>query len=399
MGVRFNFKMAASIPLKLCSPPVYMYSRISLFRACPGRWFSGTGAVQGATPRLVQVEEPPPYTPARLAGRPYLSGSQSAGFPEFLGRARPGFPAMFQPGDTAGGIEEWSAVVKGVIDRELTRSGALLFRGLPVRTDQDFGRLCQGLGYDMMVYKGGAVDRSELTDMVYTAADEPLEMTIDLHTEMSYLPHWPRKLMFCCIKPPGEKYGGETPITDMRSVLRDMDPALLDRLRTRGIRYIRNIADRSRDVWCWQRTFRTEDREEVEKFLAERDFSFQWNSDDSVTYWYVMPATREHPATGETLWFNQATSHHCSYFYQHPNFGGAGRAKFRYPFHTCYGDGEEFRPEEVSHMQQVQWRHAVGFHWRAGDVLVVDNMVTGHGRMGCTPGVSGRKVVVSLTSN
>ncbi|XP_078618816.1 dapdiamide synthesis protein DdaC-like [Branchiostoma floridae x Branchiostoma japonicum] len=386
--------MAATIPTKLCLP---VYSRLPLLRACRGRCFSGTAVVGAA--RLVQVEEPPPYTPARLAGRQYLSGSHSPGFPEFLGSVRPGFPALFQPADATGPLEEWASVVKGVIDRELTGAGALLFRGLPIRTDQDFGQFCKRLGYDMMVYKGGAVDRSELTDMVYTAADEPLEMTIDLHTEMSYLPQWPKKLMFCCIKPPGEQYGGETPVTDMRSVLRDMDPVLLDRLRKRGIRYIRNIADRSRDVWCWQRTFRTEDREEVEKFLTERDFSFQWNSDDSVTYWYVMPATREHPDTGETLWFNQATSHHCSYFYQHPNFGGAGQAKFRYPFHTCYGDGEEFRQEEVSHMQQIQWRHAVGFHWQAGDVLVVDNMVTGHGRMGCTPGVSGRKVVVSLTSN
>ncbi|XP_077977842.1 dapdiamide synthesis protein DdaC-like [Glandiceps talaboti] len=68
----------------------------------------------------------------------------------------------------------------------------------------------------------------------------------------------------------------------------------------------------------------------------------------------------------------------------------------KYPLHTSYGDGEEFTDEEMSRMRIEQWNRAVGFRWQPGDVLVLDNLQTMHGRIGTKTEHSQRKILASM---
>ncbi|XP_035664553.1 dapdiamide synthesis protein DdaC-like isoform X1 [Branchiostoma floridae] len=385
------------------APAILKSTSQALSRAARPLLIPRARALGLAAPELVQTDNLPKYNAAKLAGRPFLPGSDTKGFPATLNPIRVDFPAVFHPKAPADAdklpLEEWGAMVREIVDRELSKTGVLLFRGLPIRTREDYARLFDGTGLAPRDYVGHAGRREQLDTNVYSSNDDPLEFTIDIHTELSFMPAPPQKVMFCCIKSPGEHGGGETPVTDMRGVMRDMDPSLVERVRTRQIRYVRNIADKSRSSWNWQSNMHSEDREEVERFLTGKGFSYRWNADDSLSYWFSTDGLSEHPGSGETYWFNQLTEHNGSCFKVHPEFMNETKHISEFPRHTSYGDGEEFSEEDLAHVREVQWKNSYGFHWRQGDVLVMDNFMVGHGRMGCNPGVKERKIIASITKN
>ncbi|XP_070568650.1 dapdiamide synthesis protein DdaC-like [Ptychodera flava] len=353
-----------------------------------------------SSPRLV-AGDVPMYTASALAGRPYFPGADRKDFPAYVGRPRRNFPMIIRPEDEKSaldfGIEEWAKLCKERIDSLLAEAGAILFRDLPLHTAEDFGKFVKGLGYSSLKYRGGAGRRDLVTENVMTASDEPLELTIELHTEMANLSYFPRKLLFFCVRPPEDQNGGETAIAHFGEVLNELDKLLMEKLNRKGVRYYRNICDRSRSNYVyWQNVFMTEERVEVEKFCREQGYEFKWNDDDSLTYYYSLPPTITHPVTKETIWFNQITSHHASFFHAHPDYEDDKRSLTKYPFHCSFGDGEEFSDDEIAHMRQVQWTKAVGFHWQQGDVLVLDNLTTAHARLGVHNKDSQRRILASL---
>lgn len=50
------------------------------------------------------------------------------------------------------------------------------------------------------------------------------------------------------------------------------------------------------------------------------------------------------------------------------------------PNNTYYGDGSPLEPEVVDEIRQAYLQEAIAFAWQAGDVLMVDNMLTAHSR-------------------
>ena len=56
----------------------------------------------------------------------------------------------------------------------------------------------------------------------------------------------------------------------------------------------------------------------------------------------------------------------------------------KYPYQTYYGDGSEIEPVVLENIRAVTWSCAVGFRWRTGDVLVIDNLAVQHARMSFT---------------
>lgn len=56
----------------------------------------------------------------------------------------------------------------------------------------------------------------------------------------------------------------------------------------------------------------------------------------------------------------------------------------KYPAHTYYGDGSDIEPEVIQHIRATSWACAVGFRWRRGDLLAMDNLTVQHARIGFT---------------
>jgi hypothetical protein len=134
----------------------------------------------------------------------------------------------------------------------------------------------------------------------------------------------------------------------------------------------------------WQYRFESKDREEISAQLAERGAEFEWHEDGSLSFWTTRPGTMVHPVTGDLLFFNQLNS-------QVQNRWTAGEEQaskmdaaygdvVRRPYTVRWGNGDPLLDEDFLAMRDVfEWRK-VAFPWHSGDVMLVENRLTGHGR-------------------
>ena len=53
-----------------------------------------------------------------------------------------------------------------------------------------------------------------------------------------------------------------------------------------------------------------------------------------------------------------------------------------YPNHCCYGDGEEIEDSVLDHIRAVTWNHAMSLKFAPGDVIMLENMLCQHSRIG-----------------
>jgi len=83
-----------------------------------------------------------------------------------------------------------------------------------------------------------------------------------------------------------------------------------------------------------------------------------------------------HPKTSETVWFNQAHLFHVSSL--HPKVRESLLSMIKesdLPRNAFYGDGSNIEPSVLDEIKENQ-QEAVIFPWQAGDILMLDNMLT-----------------------
>lgn len=110
----------------------------------------------------------------------------------------------------------------------------------------------------------------------------------------------------------------------------------------------------------------------VEKAVTEQGSKVTWDPSGDLYLWYNRPPFIQHPETGEKIWFNQATSLNCMYYRLFQ--GETEIPNHKQPAHTYYGDDSDIEPAVLQHILATTWTCAVGFKWRKGDLLVLDNL-------------------------
>ena len=63
------------------------------------------------------------------------------------------------------------------------------------------------------------------------------------------------------------------------------------------------------------------------------------------------------------------------------------------PTNTYYGDGSRIEPEVLEELREAYRQETIAFPWQAGDVMVLDNILTAHGR---GPYSGPRKILVTM---
>jgi len=274
----------------------------------------------------------------------------------------------------------------------LDRHGGLLLRGFRSRGIDDLAAVATTLGGPLMPYIDRAAHRTHLKNQVYTAADYPPTHEIHLHNESTYARHWPTKLFLYCICPAQE--GGHTPIADVRKVRSRLPADLVRRFADCGVMYVRNFGI-GRFGPTWQDAFQTDSREEVDAYCHESDIRTEWIDADRLRTTQIRPALLNHPRTSEEVWFNHAATLHVSSL---PARTRRVLMKLLdepdYPSHTYYGDGAPIEADVMEAVRDAYAAERVLFDWQAGDLLVLDNILTAHGRM---PFKGRREVVVAMT--
>jgi alpha-ketoglutarate-dependent taurine dioxygenase len=280
------------------------------------------------------------------------------------------------------------------LHRQLLEWGALLVRGCGALAPADFARFVREFsGKSLIDYVGGASPRVKLGDGVYTSTEYPQNYTLSLHNELSYTYRWPERLYFCCVTASGQ--GGETSLGDSRAILRGLDEKVVREFKSKGIKYVRNLHGGTGSGYSWQEAFETADRRVIEEHCRAGGIGFRWRDDGGLTLSEVRPATALHPLTGEEVWFNQADGFHPS---------GIDRETYallisemkeeEFRLNSYYGDGAPLDLSMLAHAREVMRRETTLVPWRVGDILILDNLLTAHGRM---PFTGARRILLAMT--
>jgi alpha-ketoglutarate-dependent taurine dioxygenase len=341
-------------------------------------------------PAFRRAEPGPPFTVV-VRNRAFLAGSAHQNFPDYVPDIGDRIPTMVAE-RTDGDSPLLAAATGEVINELLPRFGGVLLRGLPLADKAGFEELVASLGYDGVGYTGGIAVRKQDSGLALNASAEDRRITLSPHNEMAYLSDYPRKIFFFCdIEAPR---GGEVPINDIRENVKKIPLVIQRELRTRGIRYYRNLpAESSRAEMGWIETFGTDDKGRVAEHLLASNYEHEWGEDNRLRYYYRKDPFVTHHETGEELWFNQVTELHCSYWRSHPEFR-ADLPDHEYPATTTYGDGTAFDEDQISFLRGALWQTSRAVKMRKGDVLVLDNQVLQHGRFSYS---GTRRHFVSLT--
>jgi alpha-ketoglutarate-dependent taurine dioxygenase len=284
---------------------------------------------------------------------------------------------------------DWQALLqqlKSTLAEELLEYGAILLRGLPLHSAEDFNKAFKLVFEEPLEYTFRTSPREDVGNNIYTSTSHPADQVIHFHTENSYSTTWNQIIAFFCLQPPAE--GGETPIADERRILASLPEECLARFREKGIRYIRNTMP---GVGLnWQTIYQTKDKSVAEAFLREKKMQYEWVSDDHLRTSWILPAFHNHPVTNNPLWFNHMYFGHKS-LYDPVILDFLGETNL--PFATYYGDGTEVEEEVIQAMKAAYEKHKIIFKWQQGDLLLMDNMLFSHGR---NPFMGDRKILVAM---
>lgn len=296
------------------------------------------------------------------------------------------------------------------VTEELHVHGAAVVKGLPIDSPEEFSRLMHATGLELQDYVGGVTKRPEVAPKVMPASGEDATVSMEPHNDN---PYWKRpmlRLAIFCRRPPAR--GGQAQLTDGRAVLRELrekHPEVMEDLRQRKVRYLHFWPDAEAFegvvINSWQAAYAPgcaapsaagarcdgrAAREAAEEALARNGHGFEW-TEHGLHQWEVSDAIKIHPVTGEETWTNQLTAMHCTVFDNHPAYTDLNRPsnlsasepcamRGAMPYHTAFGDGEEFSVSLLEAARRAQWAHSVAFDYEPGDVVLIDNYLAMHGR-------------------
>jgi alpha-ketoglutarate-dependent taurine dioxygenase len=305
--------------------------------------------------------------------------------------AEEGFPLVIQPNVDNVNLVMWAKSNRELIETELLQHGAILFRDFDVGDSVPrFEQFARAISPDLLDYRERAAPRTEVRKGVYTSTEYPADQYIPLHHEMSYSHNWPTKIWFFCVQP--AQRGGRTLIANDRKVFTLLDPNIKARFTQKRVMYVRNYGY-GVDL-PWQEVFQTTERRVVEEYCRRANTEVEWRDADRLRTRQVRQAIATHPKLGVTVWFNHAHMFHVSNL--EPAVRDALLAEFRedeLPRNAFYGDGSSIETSVLDEVRETYRRAAVGFPWQTGDILMLDNFLSSHGR---EPFTGPRKILVTM---
>jgi alpha-ketoglutarate-dependent taurine dioxygenase len=281
--------------------------------------------------------------------------------------------------------------LRSLANRHLHREGAILFRGFKKGQVADFHSFAASFGQEVLTYEFGSTPRSKVQEGVYSSTEYPAHQWIPQHNEQSYTSRWPMKIWFYCDT--AAAAGGDTPIANSREVYRRIPDGIRRRWRDKGLMYVRNYGN-GLDV-PWEQVFQTSDRAEVEAFCARHQIQCEWRDDGNLRTRQICQSDALHPVTGEAVWFNQAHLFHVSGLEPHvrETLLAAVDDEAELPRNVFHGDGTDIEESVLDEIRDVYADLMLAFRWQEGDILMLDNMLTSHGR---APFTGARRVLVAM---
>ncbi|KAJ4295567.1 hypothetical protein N0V90_007580 [Kalmusia sp. IMI 367209] len=274
-----------------------------------------------------------------------------------------------------------------------SHGGAILLRGLPITTPNNYSRIAHAFGFAAHEEVGRPPIRTVLAPNVKTANEGPPELPIWPHNEYGWSTHNPAWLTFSCLKIPAA--GGATPIINSIGLAHRLEkdaPEFFARLLNKGVRYVYRYGREQVNSNTGASVFAAygqhvhpgdgEDviREKIEKEIKRHSEDFEWHEDGSLSVTHVVPIIRKHLSTGLTTWFGNLTS-----AYGRARHHGATAPPYRgdddsYHPPPLYGDGSIIATEDLELALSIAEDMQVDVEWEKGDIVLLDNYAVMHSR-------------------
>ncbi|GAA2711302.1 MULTISPECIES: TauD/TfdA family dioxygenase [Streptomyces] len=284
----------------------------------------------------------------------------------------------------------WFTANAAALRSAMYRHAAVMVKGSGLAEQAELAQIAEEVGGRTLEYNERSTPRSRVTGKVYTSTEYPADQSIPQHNESAYSNNWPHNVFFFCAL--AAATGGETPVADSAAVLERLPADLVARFEDKGILYTRTY--RTGMGLSWQEGFQTDDKAQVESYCAAQGIETAWDGDLLRTR-QRRPATAVHPVTGRKVWFNQAHLFHVGAL---PEAVREGLLEIcgedGLPRNAYLGDGTPITQDELAAIQGVYAETTLAEPWDTGDVLMIDNILTSHGRR---PFTGERKVLVAMT--
>ncbi|KAL4784580.1 hypothetical protein BJX76DRAFT_367559 [Aspergillus varians] len=284
--------------------------------------------------------------------------------------------------------------------------GAILIRGLPIKTPHDYSQVAHAFGLQPHIEVGRPPIRTVLAPNVKTANEGPPELPIWPHNEYGWSTINPAWLTFTALKVPSQ--GGATPITSSIYIAHQLEklaPVFLANLRRLGARYtyrytaeqrVSNTGNNIRGAYGEHVTDHDDAetfRRKVEVEVRRHSEWFEWHEDGGLSVTHVVPAIRLHHPTGAAVFFGNITS-----AWGRSRHHGATRSPFlgddgSYHPPPQFGDGTPMSVEDLDILLDVAEDSAVNVEWQEGDLVILDNYAVQHSRR---PWIGERQVLAAL---
>ncbi|KAI1382668.1 Clavaminate synthase-like protein [Hypoxylon trugodes] len=323
------------------------------------------------------------------------------------------FPLALKPADGwSPTLEESIQTIKKLsesgelFEKVKKHGGAVLIRGLPIKTPQDYSDVAHAFGFAAHEEVGRPPLRTVLAKNVKTANEGPPELPIWPHNEYGWSTINPSWLTFACLHTPDS--GGETPITSsigLATALKKKAPAFVEKLLQKGVKYVYRygLEDVKSNtgtsvIGAYGQHVQPDDGEETRRKKIEQEVKrhsdrFEWHDDGSLSVTHIVPIIRKHDDTGLTTWFGNVTS-----AWGRSKFHGATESPYRgdddsYHPPPEYGDGTPIEKEYLDLALELAESLQVLVKWEVGDIVLLDNYAVMHSR---SPWTGKRTVLAAL---
>jgi alpha-ketoglutarate-dependent taurine dioxygenase len=288
----------------------------------------------------------------------------------------PGAPLAILPTNTddpAG----WALEHRDALHEAVVEHGAVLVRGLGLRDRTEVGAVFARLTSGLMTEKEAFAPRQRYPSGIYSSTRWPASLPMCMHHELSYVLEVPGLLLFACLTAPVE--GGATVLADARTVLEALPPALVARFEREGWLLTRSYNDEIGATFAeafGTATSRTSSATAGPTRSSSPGGPTAGCAPGSAALrWYGTPVT------GHRCWFNQIAV--LNQWTLDPEvreqivevYGEDGL-----PFNTFFGNGDPIDERLVALLNDVYEAHTVREPWQDGDLMLVDNIRTAHGR-------------------
>ncbi|XYI02450.1 TauD/TfdA family dioxygenase [Sorangium sp. So ce1128] len=264
---------------------------------------------------------------------------------------------------------DWISHNKAWINSLLQETGAVLFRGFPILHGSQFERIVQSFsdGRELMIE-----DQNRHNQFVSDDED------VWFHNDYCDRPFWPSHLFFWCELTTAA--GGQTPFVDCAKLARLLPSRLTERFQAEGW-ILRRRFDHGMGVDA-SGYFKTQAPGTIRGCLtALGAFDERWSGDRLDGFSVRFRPAFHHPTSGLLVWANNILFSNVEMI--DPSIRECLIRDYgadKLPVNTYWGDGSAIEADDIAAMRCVYSQSRVCMTWQQGDVLLLDNIRTAHGR-------------------